>query len=55
MSNQLATVSAGIGFVVVFLYANLFEYAFHRWLMHRLHRYVLGASRFLLDKLCATC
>src|SRR5712692_8143420 len=40
MSNQLATVSAGIGFVVVFLYANLFEYAFHRWLMHRLHRYV---------------
>jgi hypothetical protein len=28
------------GFALCFLYANLFEYVFHRWLMHRLHRYV---------------
>jgi hypothetical protein len=33
-------VIAGIGFVVVLLYANIFEYAFHRWLMHRAHRHV---------------
>src|SRR3989441_4262370 len=40
MPNQFAIVSAWAGFVVVLLYANLFEYAFHRWLMHRLHRYI---------------
>ena len=40
MANELVIVSAAIGFVVAVLYANLFEYAFHRWLMHRLHRYV---------------
>src|SRR3989442_802913 len=27
----LVIVSAGIAFVVIFLYANLFEYTFHRW------------------------
>jgi hypothetical protein len=36
----LGIVSAGIAFVVIFLYANLFEYTFHRWLMHGLRRYV---------------
>ena len=27
-------------FAVALVYANLFEYAFHRWLMHRLHGFV---------------
>lgn len=30
--------SACSGFVLFFVYANLFEYAFHRWLLHRRHR-----------------
>jgi hypothetical protein len=32
--------SGGAGFVLCFLYASLFEYAFHRWLLHRSSRWV---------------
>lgn len=35
MSNSVDILIACAGFVVFFLYASLFEYAFHRWVMHR--------------------
>jgi len=35
VSHLVSTLSACVGFVLFFLYAGLFEYALHRWLMHR--------------------
>lgn len=35
MSNLVVILSSCAGFVLLFLYASLFEYAFHRWLLHR--------------------
>lgn len=32
---MIAMLGAGAGFLLFFLYANLFEYVFHRWIMHR--------------------
>ena len=39
MSTLITTLSAWTGFAVFFLYAGLFEYAFHRWVLH--HRWRL--------------
>ena len=35
MSSLVEILGACAGLAVFFLYANLFEYAFHRWVMHR--------------------
>ncbi|MBI4589998.1 MAG: sterol desaturase family protein [Candidatus Rokubacteria bacterium] len=35
MANLVVALSACAGFALFFLYANLFEYAFHRWVLHR--------------------
>ncbi|MFQ5946293.1 MAG: sterol desaturase family protein [Anaerolineae bacterium] len=40
MSNLVGTLSTLAGFALCFLYASLFEYAFHRWVLH-------GPSRVL--------
>ncbi len=40
MSNLAATLSACAGFTLFFLYAGLFEYVFHRWVLHRRWRLI---------------
>ena len=40
MSNSLGVLGACTGFAFFFLYANLFEYAFHRWILHRPWRWL---------------
>lgn len=36
--SPVAVLGACVGFVLLFLYAGLFEYALHRWMMHRRSR-----------------
>jgi hypothetical protein len=36
--NALALLGAGVGFALGFVYASLFEYVYHRWMLHRRYR-----------------
>jgi hypothetical protein len=43
--NPVTPLSACAGFALCFLYANLFEYVFHRWVLHRRSRLLLYSYR----------